>query len=197
MTHGPFVYFAVLRIQPFIKRNFSLCKFFLNAIITTRTRKATTKTPDKTPSDKANTKTPSAKLTKRNTKRTLNDKATTSTPIDKATTSTPIDKATTKVPVTTPTTETSTTEAAVDPTSTQIIFPVKNTASRYCQFERCSVESLKRRAILSRVANFVEKRMASNHVTSNNCSLQQKENEASDDIQLSAGKLERKKINLD
>ena len=67
----------------------------------------------------------------------------TSTPIDKATTSTPIDKATTKAPVTTPTTETSTTEAAVDPTSTQIIFPVKNTASRYCQFERCSVESLK------------------------------------------------------
>ncbi|XP_078333294.1 uncharacterized protein LOC111125662 isoform X2 [Crassostrea virginica] len=196
--------------------NFCRQNVMQDAIITTRTRKATTKTPDakattktpsdkantktpdakattKTPSDKANTKTPSAKLTKRNTKRTLNDKATTSTPIDKATTSTPIDKATTKAPVTgTPTTETSTTEAAVDATSTQIIFPVTNTARRYCQFERCSVESLKRRAILSRVANFVEKRMASNHVTSNNCSLQQKENEASDDIQLSAVKTEFK-----
>nr|XP_022325418.1 zinc finger protein 449-like isoform X2 [Crassostrea virginica] len=184
--------------------NFCRQNVMQDAIITTRTRLATTKTPDaiattKTPNDKANTKTPSAKLAKRNTKRTLNDKATTSTPIDKATTSTPIDKATTstpidkattKAPVTTPTTETSTTEAAVDPTSTQIIFPVKNTARRYCQFERCSVESLKRRAILSRVANFVEKRMASNHVTSNNCSLQQKENEASGDIQLSAVKTE-------
>ena len=39
---------------------------------------------------------------------------------------------------------------------------------------------------MSRVANFVEKRMASDGVASNN--------EASDDIQLSAGKLERKKL---